>query len=372
MRLVYLVTEDWYFVSHRLPLAIAAQAAGYSVTVATRCGDKAEEIRAAGISVIPFEMARRGLNPFGLLREVWAVARLYRKLRPDLVHHVALRPVVVGGLAARLSGVNRVVSAIAGMGYAFARGKKGWLAFTLGRLLRIALAKGLVIVQNPDDGEEVGGLGVDPRCIQLVPGAGVDVSLFLPQDEPEGTPVVMLPARILWDKGVGEFIQAARLLRSRARFVLVGAPDANNPASVTEVEIQAWLNEGCVEWWGARDDMASVLRFAHIVCLPSYREGLPKVLLEAMACGRVCVTTDAPGCRDAVRDKDNGLLVPIGDGAALATAIEGLLNNPELRRSMGVRGRERAETEFSSQRVIAETLAAYEKLAGMTERRTVS
>lgn len=432
--LLFLVTEDWYFVSHRLALARAAKEAGFEVTVITRCNTKCAAIKAAGLRVVPFGMARRGLNPLGLLREVIGVARLYRNLRPDIVHHVALRPVVVGGLAARLAGVRNVVSAVAGMGYAFAltpspsprgrgedaltpgpsprgrgedtltpgpspkgrggpilspspasgRGVRGegggssalqptshpyarrgslltrrLLGFALEKLLSLALTRGTVIVQNPDDAALVRQLGVADGRIALIPGAGVDTERFVPRPEPAGVPVVMLASRLLWDKGVGEFIEAARSLRGRARFVLVGAPDPGNPASVAEADLEAWVREGVVEWWGRRDDMAATLNAAHIVCLPSYREGMPKVLLEAMACGRACVTTDAPGCRDCVRDGDNGLIVPVKDAAALAAAIGRLLDDPRLRRQMGERGRQRAVTEFSQEVVIGATLALY-------------
>lgn len=357
-RLVFLVTEDWYFVSHRLALARAAKEAGFEVTVITRCNAECAAIEAAGLRVVPFEMARRGLNPLGLLREVLGVARLYRKLKPDIVHHVALRPVVVGGLAVRLAGVRSVVSAIAGLGFAFTGGRGGWLQQAMRALLRLALARGVVIVQNPDDAAAVQGLGVAPERIRLIPGAGVE-ERFAPRPEPEGRPVVMLASRLLWDKGVGEFVDAARRLKGRARFVLVGAPDPGNPASVAEGDLHAWVQDGIVEWWGRRDDMAASLNEAHIVCLPSYREGLPKVLLEAMACGRACITTDAPGCRDCVRDGDNGLLVPVKDAAALVAAIEQLLDDQNLRRRMGERGRERAVAEFSQDGVIAATLAVY-------------
>lgn len=362
-RLVFLVSEDWYFVSHRLPLAVAAREAGYAVTVITRCNVKCEAIRAAGIEVVPFAMARQGLNPLGLLREVWQLARLYRRFAPDIVHHVALRPVVVGGLAARLAGVRGVVSAIAGMGYVFTEGRKRWLAAVLRALLRPSLKQGWVIVQNPDDARAVAKLMAGTGRIRLIPGAGVDVVRFSPQPEPEGMPVVMLASRLLWDKGIGEFVEAARRLHGHARFVLVGAPDPGNPASVPDATLRGWVNEGLVEWWGAREDMPAILNGAHVVCLPSYyREGLPKVLLEAMACGRPLITTDAPGCRDCVRDGENGLLVPVKDVPALAEAIERLLADAALRRRMGARGRERAVREFSQERVIEETLAVYREI----------
>lgn len=172
--------------------------------------------------------------------------------------------------------------------------------------------------------------------------------------------MIMLASRLLWDKGVGEFVEAARMLACRARFVLVGAPDPHNPASVTEDDLRVWREEGAIEWWGPQENMPAALAQAHIVCLPSsYGEGMPKVLLEAMACGRAVITTDAPGCRDCVRDGDNGLLVPVRDAQALASAIERLLGDEVLRRRLGERGRERAVTEFAQERVIAATLGVY-------------
>lgn len=363
-RLVFLDTEDWYFVTHHLPLAVAAKQAGFEVTVITRCGAKCDAIRAAGIDVLPFGMARRGLNPVGLMREVIGVSRLYRRIEPDLVHHVALRPVVVGGLAAQFAGVRGRVAAIAGMGYAFTAGRGGWLAAALRLLLRQALRRSAVIVQNPDDAAAVRRLGVAQARIHLIPGAGVDVGRFTPMPEPPDKPAVMLASRLLWDKGVGEFVEAARRLAGRARFVLVGAPDPGNPASVSEADLRGWVSQGVVEWWGVREDMPAVLNQTHIVCLPSYREGLPKVLLEAMACGRAVITTDATGCRDCVRDGDNGLLVPVKDAQALTDAIGRLLDDPALRRRMGARGRQRAVEEFSLERVIEATLAVYREALG--------
>lgn len=361
-RLVFLVTEDWYFVSHRLPLAVAAKAAGFDVTVITRCGGKCELIRAAGsgIDVMSFDMARHGLNPLGLIREILAVTRLYRRIKPDLVHHVALRPLVVGGLAARLTGMRSVVSAVAGLGYAFSGGGGGWLAFLLKGLLRLALARGPVIVQNPDDAAAVERLGVKCGRVRLIAGSGVDVTRFSPLPESNGAPVVMLAARLIWDKGVGEFVEAAQILRGLARFVLVGSSDAGNPANVPESLLRVWREAGIVEWWGVCEDMPATLNAAHVICLPSYyREGLPKVLLEAMACGRACITTDTPGCREAVHHEDNGLLVPVKNALALAAAIGRLVGDPALRYRMGRRGRQRAIEEFSQERVVEATLAVY-------------
>lgn len=365
-KLLFLVTEDWYFVSHRLALACAARVAGFDVVVATRCTEHAYLIERAGIRVVPFELSRRSTHPLTLVKEVLRVIRLYRHERPDIVHHVALKPVVVGGLAARILGIHRVVSAIAGMGFLFvgegrAAGIRGMLEWLLPKLI----GRGIAIVQNPDDRKALHDMGVAPGQIRIIPGAGVDINHFSVCPEPQGESVVMLPSRLLWDKGVAEFVAASRLLKSRgsnARFVLVGEPDPGNPASVTDAGLSSWVKEGVVERWGRREDMPATLCAAHVVCLPSYREGLPKVLLEAMASGRPCITTDAPGCRDAVRHGDNGLLVPVKDANALAEAISRLLADPSERARMGARGRERAVAEFSQERVNEATLAIYREL----------
>jgi glycosyltransferase involved in cell wall biosynthesis len=362
--LLMVVSEDWYFVSHRLALALAARDAGYEVAVVTRAGRQRTAVAAAGLRLLGFEMERRGLSPIGLLREALLLAQIYRRERPDVVHHVALRPVVVGALAARLAGVRAVVSAVTGMGFLFTDGARSPRARQIvQRALPRLLARGITIVQNDDDALALRSFGLKADRLRLIPGAGVDTRRFAPAAPTPGPPVVMLAARLLRDKGVLEFVAAARALRgSGAHFVLVGDVDPDNPATITPDELKQWVTEGAVQWWGHSDDMPATLNLAHIVCLPSYREGLPKVLLEAMACGRPCISTDSPGCRDAVRHGDNGLLVPARDAAALARAIGRLLEDPRERERMGARGRERAEEEFSQERVIRETLAVYDEL----------
>lgn len=366
MKLLFVVTEDWYFVSHRLPLAAAARDAGFEVAVATRVGTHGEAIQASGIRLIPFSLSRRGGNP---LREVTALARLYRAERPDIVHHVALKPVLYGALAARLARVPAQVNAVAGL---------GWLFTSAGGVLRLARppmrwllawllnARGsLTVAQNPDDRSLLIRSRVSERRLRLIRGAGVDTAAFHPAPESARPVRVVLAARMLWDKGVGEFVEAARLLRQKgieACFVLVGGPDPDNPASVPESTLRAWHGQYGVEWWGRRDDMPAVLRAAHIACLPSYREGLPKSLLEAAACGLPIVATDAPGCREIVRHEENGLLVPVRDATALAEALSRLIADADLRRRMGRRGRQIVEAEFSMERVIRETLALYREL----------
>lgn len=361
-KLLFFVTEDWYFCSHRLPLAVAAAREGYEVVVVTRVREHGDLIRNAGLRVIPFEMSRRGLHP---LQELSAIARLlgiYRRERPDIVHHVAMKPILYGSLAARLTGVPKIFNAFAGMGWIFtsishsARILKSFVSMAM----RMFLVSTDAIVQNLDDAALIARWGV--RDIHLIRGSGVDTDLYAPTPEPEGPPLVLLPARMLWDKGVGEFVEMARRLKaagSVVRFVLVGAPDPENPAAVPVAQLIEWQQQNLIEWWGPRGDMPAVYAQAHIVCLPSYREGLPKVLLEAAACGRAIVTTDTTGCRDAVIHEVSGLLVPVKDAAALANAVGRLIRAPEDRRRMGEQGRRRVLEHFSDAMIIAATLKLY-------------
>ena len=365
LRLVYVVTEDWYFWSHRLDLARAAREAGYEVIVATRVTDHGERIRGEGFQLEPLEMVRRSRNPF---REVMAIAelvRLYRRVRPDVVHHVAMKPILYGSLAAWCTRAPAVINAFAGLGYAFMNERNGLVRWCVKTALRIVLRLGhsVVLVQNRDDQDRLVGAGVVPASrTRLIAGSGIDVALYSLQPQPSGISVVVLPARMLWDKGIGEFVEAARWLKQKgvhARFILVGRRDEHNPAAIPESRLKEWVQEGVVEWWGHREDMPAVYAAAMLVVLPSYREGLPKVLLEAAACGKAIVTTDVPGCREIVRDRFNGLLVAPRDSMALAAAIEELLSNQEAREVMGQRSRTRVMAEWSGPRITEQVLGLY-------------
>jgi glycosyltransferase involved in cell wall biosynthesis len=364
-RLLFLVTEDWYFCSHRLPIARAAKAAGYEVGVACRVQDHAARIEEAGIALHPLKdlsrSSRHPLRETAALREITA---LYRALRPDLVHHVALKPVIYGSIAARRAGVPAVVNAMAGLGYVFSsRDVKARLARpVVGAALRalIERPRSRLIVQNQDDADH---LGVANTVV--IAGSGVDLDAFAAAPQPPGVPLVVLPARMLRDKGVVEFVEAARRLKGEgvvARFALVGAPDEENPAAIPQAQLRAWVSEGAVEWWGWREDMAAVFRESALVCLPSWREGLPKALIEAAATGRAIVSCDVAGCREVVREGETGFLVPPRDPLALGAALRKLIDAPALRAEMGRKGREHA-ARFSTSMVVERTLDLYRELA---------
>ena len=363
-KLLFFVTEDYYFVSHRLPLAVAAHAAGYEVCVVTRVQQAAAIIEAAGVRVIPFDNARSSLNPLNDLRTLYRLVRLYRREQPDIVHHVAMKPVLYGSIAARLTSRALIVNAFAGMGWLFTSpaGLARWIMPMVRGVLGRAVSTGIALVQNPDDERLLVQLGVPRRQIRRIAGSGVDLERFHPTAEPEGLPVVVLPARLLADKGVEEFVAAARLLRQKgvaAQFILAGEPDPINPTSIPGARVAEWVDEGIIQYKGYVADVAGLLAQSHIVCLPSYREGLPKSLIEAAAAGRPIVTTDVPGCREVVTDGDNGLLVPARDAGALADALQRLIGDAALRRRMGTRGRLRAEQEFGLETVIRQTLELY-------------
>jgi glycosyltransferase involved in cell wall biosynthesis len=296
--------------------------------------------------------------------------KLYRCLRPDIVHHITAKPVLYGTLMARVTDIPCVVNAVPGLGFVFiAEGVKGSLrrkALELAYYTLLRHPNMEVIFQNTDDLQHfLSHHMVRTEQCQLIKGSGVDLSNFHPKTEPGGIPVVILPSRMLTDKGVREFAIAARQLRDlgvAARLALVGDCDPGNPASLSDITINNWVSEGILEWWGYRSDMSAVMSQAHVICLPSYREGLPKVLAEAAAAGRAIVTTDVPGCRDVVDDGQTGLLVPPRDADALARALKRLIEDPTLRQEMGTRGRAKAERDFDIAEVVATHIQMYEKL----------
>lgn len=370
--LIFVVTEDWYFWSHRAALAQAALRAGYRVALAARFGAYRGRIADLGIECIeiPFERSLR--HPRKDLAAMLALWRLIRKREPALVHTVALKPILLSVLSVLLNPRVRYVHAVTGMGYLFA--SADGVARLVQRLVRPALAfilrrrNAFAIVQNADDLALLGDLGVDTtRQASLIRGAGVDLTRFaatpLPRDE---APIVLLPARMLRDKGICEFLDAAKRVHAKfptARFVLVGGLDPDNRAAFTREELEALVAEAGAEWWGGREDMPAVYRAATIVCLPSfYREGVPKSLLEGASSARPLVSTDTPGCRDVCIDGVTGVLVPPRDVPALAAALAGLLAAPARCAALGAGARARAESHFGAEAICSQTLDCYARL----------
>ncbi|MEK9569986.1 MAG: glycosyltransferase family 4 protein [Paracoccaceae bacterium] len=369
-KILYLLTEDWFFCSHFIERATATQAAGYEVVIVAREREHGERIRAAGLRFIGLEFERRSMNLQTELRQFWQILKLYRHERPDLVHQVSHKPILYGTVAALITGVPAIVNAPVGMGYIFS--SEDWRA----RLLRpfVCMAyrflanprRSRVIFENGDDLKIFVNWGaVRASDAVLIRGAGVDLNRFRPVARKNPTPVIALVGRMLRDKGVNEYVTAAHQLHDEgvvARFLLVGAPDPINPSSIPSKTLEAWHGRKGLEWLGWCEDIPRLLEKIDVMCLPSYREGLPKSLIEAAACGLPIVTTDTPGCREVVRHGDNGFLVAVGDIQQLAEVLKQLIQDPEMRHRMGSSGAEIAAKEFSSDLVIAETLSLYEKL----------
>jgi glycosyltransferase involved in cell wall biosynthesis len=378
-RILFIANVDWFFLSHRLSIARAARDSGAEVIIAAGETDKSAVMLGEGFRFLPLPISRKGTNPFAEIRALKSIIAAYRKTQPDIVHHVTIKPIIYGSLAARLVRHRAVINAVSGLGYSFSpQGQMQVMRPLIKSLYRFVLRNrgSCTVFQNPDDLEDFVSMGLVQReQTVIIRGSGVDCSIFHPSPEPEGTPVIVLAGRMLWDKGVGEFVDAARLIRADrpdVRFVLVGDRDTENRAAIPQQQMDTWVSEGVVECWGRRSDMPDILRSAHMVALPSlHREGLPKILLEAAACGRPIVATDVPGCREIARHEVNGLLVPPHDARALAAAICRLLDTPQLRSEYGKAGREIVEREFSQQIVVAQTLALYRKMLGEQWPQTV-
>jgi glycosyltransferase involved in cell wall biosynthesis len=369
MKLLYLLADDAFFWSHRLSMARAARAEGYAIHVAAPENGYRRRIEAEGFRFWPVRL-RKSLNPVTGLLGWLDVLRVYRTVQPDLVHHVSMRPILWGGAASRLARVPAAVNLITGLGYVFISGPR-WLRWVVEKGYRFSLSSpgATSVFQNPDDQRLFldRRMAMPERCL-LIPGDGVDMEVFAPRPEPAGQPAILLASRMLWDKGVGELVAAARTLRRRGvphRIVLAGVPDRGNPAAVPEAVLRGWQEEGIVEWPGHVADIPAALGACAIACLPSYREGVPRALLEAASCARPIVATDVPGCRDIVQHGVNGLLVPPRQAELLADALEALLRDPARRRAMGEAGRRIVAARFSDQIVNRATLDLYSNcLAG--------
>lgn len=369
--IVFVVNVDWFFLSHRLHLALYALSKGYKVTLVSKDTSRRNEIESLGIDFVNLDFGRSSLNPFKEVQLILELRKIYRKLRPDLIHNVTIKPNLYGNLAARLSGFQPVcVNAISGLGYNFIDGRRSVLQKVLIGMMKFAYryAKTNFIFQNPDDLGFYNQLGlIHPSNHIIIKGAGVDENAFpylMPtlKDKIE----IVLPARMLFDKGINEFVQAAKILEDefsgKARFLLVGDVDNGNPASAQISDLRKMEIPGYIEWVGFRKDMRNVYMNADIVCLPSYREGMPKSLIEAMSIGRPIVTCNVPGCRECVDDGINGFLVPVRDAAQLAQSLRKLMLSEDMRISMGKESREKMLKEMTLEKVTQQTFQFYDKL----------
>jgi len=370
-KIIFLVTEDWYFLSHRLPIALAAKESGHEVVVLTRINTHKFNIEKYGFTVIPLKIKRESRNLFLELEAIFQIIKIYLKEKPDLTHHVAVKPILYGSVAAMVTRVPHFVNAIPGLGFAFSR-KKGIIAGVMQFVF--LMAYGLIfrwpgaraIFQNSEDK----ALFEDSKIVKknqsiLIRGSGVDVDQYQYLPEPPGIVTILFGARMLWDKGVKELVQAVKLLKKKDaafRVVLAGMPDPANPQSIPVQVLENWHNSGLVTWVGFQKDMPALITRAHIITLPSYREGVPKFLLEAASCGRPIVTTNVPGCREIVKQGENGILVPPKDPQALAHGLYRLIKDGKLRKKMGKKGREMVVQDFSEKNIVNKTMEFYKRI----------
>ena len=372
MKLIIVVNELRFFLSHRLPIAQAARDVGYEVHIASKPGTNTEMdlLSQERLQFHAIDFHRSSTKVMQEIKTLKELNRLYREIQPDIVHHVTIKPVLYGTLIARWVGGIQILNAISGLGYLFIA--QGWKSSIKRKILLwgyhalLNHKKVYILFQNPDDKALFTKHKIIyPKHAFIIKGSGVDLQQFNSTLISKGQIKVILIARMLWDKGIREFVDAATILHKQgviAEFILVGSVDPGNPKSILTEQLKQWHSDGVVNWLGEQSNIAQLLIESHIVVLPSYREVLPKSLIEAAAAGRAIVTTDVPGCREVVQDGENGFLVPVRDAKELAAAIKKLINNPGLLITMGKKSRLIAEQEFSIDQVVSKTLGIYSKI----------
>lgn len=371
-KLAFIVNTDWFFVSHRLSLAEVAIAAGFDVHLITNVSNKESVIKQAGVNLHHLPISRKGTNPFSELGTVVRLAKILASIQPNILHLVTPKGVIYGGVLAKFLPKSKVVAAISGLGSVFSdtQGSGLLMRAVVSTLYRVALSgrSTQVIFQNSDDQREISRLvNIPPHNSHLIRGSGVPLNRYQFLPEPDGVVTVTFASRLLWEKGIGEFIKAANQLAGlgvRARWIVSGQFDQGNPTAITEEEFRALDVNGVIEYVGYSEDIPNLFRESHVIVLPSYyKEGIPRVLLEAAACGRPVVTTDMPGCREAIEPGITGEVIPARDVSSLADVIQKLIESPQMRQEMGKRGRELAEREFDVDLVAARHLEIYRKLS---------
>ena len=371
LKILFIISEDWYFVSHRLALAKSAIQVGYNVALLSRYTNHRKAIENANIETIDWPLDRSSKNPIKELIAIISVISSIRQFRPSIIHSVAMKPVIYSSIASLFTGLDNRIFALAGLGFVFTSNKS--YAKILRPFLKVIFSllfkgkKTKLILQNPDDQRQLLSEGViNPKNIRLIRGAGVDTKTFSFKTIPSNMPIIILPSRMLWAKGIQDFIDCAKVINIdniMARFVLVGTPDDQNPDSISTQLLTEWHKDGVIEWWEFQSDMPNVFHQSTIVCLPTtYGEGLPKSLLEAASCGRPIVAYDVPGCREIVKDGYNGYLVQPKSIDGLVEAIILLINNYKLCVQMGKDGRKLVKKYFTQEKIAQETMAVWDEV----------
>lgn len=367
-KILFVTNVDWFFISHRLVIAEEAYRLGYDVFLAAEDTGRSKEIIDKGIKFINLPFSRSGTNPVQEIKTLLKFYKIYNDIKPDIVHHITLKPVIYGSITARFLKIKGVVNAVSGLGYNFTGDRMSLVSKIMLQMMRYGFNRNniSIIFQNKDDYNELKSLKVisNRNILFWIKGSGVDLNIFKTNTFPGFDKIkILLPIRMLWDKGVRELYDASNLLKykynNRIQIILAGLADEDNKAGVSAHFLQSWENGEYVKWIGYQKDMFDVYNDCHIVILPSYREGMPKTLIEGCAMGRAIITTDAIGCRECVDDEVNGLIVPVKDSKSLAIAIERLVNDPEKIIEMGKASRIKAESEFDINFVIKKHLEIY-------------
>jgi glycosyltransferase involved in cell wall biosynthesis len=367
-RLLYVVNEDWAFLLNRLPMARAAQKAGFEIHVATRVNDGARAIETEGFTLHPIPLHRGGISPLSVIPAILALRQITGRIKPDIAHHSGLQCCVFGSIAA-VGKPFPYVSALTGMGYVFTSAT--WRTRLLRKILKWLLPPLLnrpgdvVLVQNPDDRAALADVGIKEERMVLIPGSGVNTDALQPLPEPDGPITFGFAGRLLTDKGIRALVAAHDIVRRQGLetdLLIAGNPDPANPASVSVEEVNEWTRRPGITWLGHVKDISSLWKRCHFAVLPSHREGLPGSLMEAAACGRAMIATDAPGCREIVIDDQTGLLVPIEDPQALAQAIVKLATSPELRARYGNAARELVVSKLSAKIIGEQVVRLYDNM----------
>ncbi len=372
MKIIIFSSEDWHFVAHLMPIALGAKKKGYEVKVITRVRAHGEQILSQGLDLIPIKLDRFSLNIFKELKTLAQLISIYKREKPEIVHNFGIKPILYGSLAAVYCKIPKVINTFLGMGFVFIS-EKMWvkaLRIAFVQLLKLCMLKkdSLIIVQNKDDRELI----IKTKIVESVKvfaqcSVGVDIKEFPLLAEPEGKLVFALVGRMIRDKGIAEFVAAAEIIKKKglsAEFWLIGAPDPNNSRSIESEQLIEWESKKIIKWMGFCNDIKSIWEKAHIAVLPSYREGLSRSLLEAAAFGRALITTDAPGCRELVQHNVNGLLVQVKDAEKLAAAIEQMIINSNLRKSLALKARETVLQNYSEEVIVERMLRFYLPLIG--------